>query len=108
MPTAASTHAPSAEAAGSSRPDRASPGSGRIPLWAGLAVFAAMFAYSWFGDHRQYVADDAGFSLRIGEGFAGTIAKTGQPLLVNDATTSPLVTSQFIRDRGIKARERRW
>ncbi|HSS39460.1 MAG TPA: RsbRD N-terminal domain-containing protein, partial [Polyangia bacterium] len=42
---------------------------------------------------------DAGFSLAIGEGFAGTIAATREPLMLRDAATDPLVKSEFIRAR---------
>ncbi|MBW4681879.1 MAG: OMS28 family porin [Microcoleus vaginatus WJT46-NPBG5] len=44
----------------------------------------------------------AGFSVAIGEGFAGTIAATMQPLYIEDAQTEPRVSSQFLKDRGIR------
>jgi signal transduction histidine kinase len=46
---------------------------------------------------------DAGFTLRIGEGFSGTIAAQRAPLFLRSATTDPLVRSQFLRDAGVKA-----
>lgn len=46
---------------------------------------------------------DAGFSLAVGEGFAGTIASTRQPLFLRDAAHDPLVVSPIIRQRGIRA-----
>jgi signal transduction histidine kinase len=45
---------------------------------------------------------DAGFSLAIGEGFAGTIAATGEPNLLRDAANDPLVVSPGLRHRGTK------
>ncbi|HSS37590.1 MAG TPA: ATP-binding protein, partial [Polyangia bacterium] len=46
---------------------------------------------------------DAGFSLAIGEGFAGTIAATREPLMLRDAASDPLVKSEFIRARQVRA-----
>ncbi|MES1208358.1 MAG: ATP-binding protein, partial [Pseudomonadota bacterium] len=46
---------------------------------------------------------DAGFSLAIGEGFAGTIGATREPLMLRDAANDPLVKSEFIRARQIRA-----
>ncbi len=46
---------------------------------------------------------DPSFSLKVGEGFAGTIAATRQPLFLSSADTSPLVRSDFIKQRNIKA-----
>jgi len=43
------------------------------------------------------------FAMRVGEGFAGTIAATGQPMLLREASTDPLVKSPVIRTRKIKA-----
>ena len=43
------------------------------------------------------------FSLRIGEGFAGTIAATKQPMFLPSAHTAPIVRSDFIREKNIKA-----
>ena len=44
--------------------------SGRLPLWGGLASAAAVFAYSWCGDHVNHPADDAGITLRYAERIA--------------------------------------
>ncbi len=46
---------------------------------------------------------DAGFSIAVGEGFAGTIAARREPLFVRSAETDPLVRSQYLRVRGVKA-----
>jgi PAS domain S-box-containing protein len=46
---------------------------------------------------------DAAFSVAVGEGFAGTIAARRQPLMLRSAETDPLIRSQFLRDRHIKA-----
>jgi hypothetical protein len=46
---------------------------------------------------------DAGFSLAIGEGFAGTIAATRTPMLLRDAARDPLVKSEFIRRKNVHA-----
>lgn len=46
---------------------------------------------------------DAAFSLAIGEGFAGTIAATRQPLLLRDAANDPIVKSPFIREKNVRA-----
>jgi signal transduction protein with GAF and PtsI domain len=43
-----------------------------------------------------------GFSLRIGQGFAGTIAKTNRPLTLRSAATDPLVISPSLRAKGVK------
>jgi signal transduction histidine kinase len=43
-----------------------------------------------------------GFSLRVGEGFAGTIAQTGKPLLLHAASTDPLMLNPVIQRRGVK------
>ena len=48
-------------------------------------------------------ARDPGYSLALGEGFAGTIAATGRPLLLRQAALDPLVRSEFLRARGIRA-----
>lgn len=44
-----------------------------------------------------------GFRLRIGEGFAGKIAAERRPLAIASAATSPLLKSQVIRERGVRA-----
>jgi signal transduction histidine kinase len=46
---------------------------------------------------------DADFSVAIGEGFAGRIALTREPLAMRDAAHDPRVASQFLRDRGVRA-----
>jgi PAS domain S-box-containing protein len=46
---------------------------------------------------------EVGFSLAIGEGFAGTIAATQKPLLLKDAARDPLVKSEHIRNFGLRA-----
>ncbi len=43
------------------------------------------------------------FTLAIGEGFAGTIAATREPLLLHDAGHDPLVKSDVIRELGLRA-----
>ncbi len=45
----------------------------------------------------------AGYSVRVGEGFAGTVAARREPLLRRDASVDPLVRSPFIRGKGIHA-----
>jgi signal transduction histidine kinase len=44
-----------------------------------------------------------GFSLAIGEGFAGTIARTQAPLILHSASTDPLVQNPVIRGKRVKA-----
>lgn len=46
---------------------------------------------------------EEGFSLKIGEGFAGSIAADRKPRLVRSAMTDPLVESDFLRQSGIRA-----
>src|SRR6185436_8591976 len=46
---------------------------------------------------------ELGFSVRIGEGFAGTIAAERRPLALSSASTDPLVRNPVLRQRGIKA-----
>lgn len=45
---------------------------------------------------------DVGFTIRLGEGFAGTIAITREPLLLHDVGQSTLVKSEFLRRSGLK------
>jgi PAS domain S-box-containing protein len=45
----------------------------------------------------------AGYSVRVGEGFAGTVAAQREPLLLRDASVDPLVRSPFLRGKGIHA-----
>ncbi|NPC77713.1 PAS domain S-box protein [Pyxidicoccus fallax] len=44
-----------------------------------------------------------GFSQRVGEGFAGRVARLREPMLVRDATNDPLVINPHIREQGIRA-----
>jgi PAS domain S-box-containing protein len=61
--------------------------------------------------NRLYVRDtvgitserDAGFSLEVGEGFAGTVVARREPIFLRSAETDPLVRSEFFRVRGLKA-----
>ncbi|HYV46002.1 MAG TPA: ATP-binding protein [Myxococcaceae bacterium] len=46
---------------------------------------------------------DRSFSLRVGEGFAGTVAATGQPMFLSSAHLEPIIRSDFIRQKQIKA-----
>jgi PAS domain S-box-containing protein len=43
-----------------------------------------------------------GFSLRIGEGFSGTIAKERRPLLIEDPSKNPIVKSPDLRAENLK------
>jgi PAS domain S-box-containing protein len=45
----------------------------------------------------------AGFSLKVGEGFAGTIAAERRPMELRSASTAPQVTNPAVRARGIQA-----
>src|SRR5215211_5808989 len=44
-----------------------------------------------------------GFSLKIGEGVAGRIAADAQPIVLRHAATDPIVKSQAIREKGVRA-----
>jgi PAS domain S-box-containing protein len=46
---------------------------------------------------------EVGFRLRIGEGFAGTVAATRKPLTLRDASTDPRVVSPVLRQSGLHA-----
>jgi signal transduction histidine kinase/GAF domain-containing protein len=46
---------------------------------------------------------ELGFTLAVGEGFAGTIAAERQPLFIRDAAVNSLVKSRVIRERGVRA-----
>ncbi|MFT3837961.1 MAG: ATP-binding protein [Myxococcaceae bacterium] len=46
---------------------------------------------------------DRSFTLMVGEGFAGTIAATRQPMFLPAAHVAPIVRSGFIKERNIKA-----
>lgn len=45
----------------------------------------------------------ADYVIPIGEGFAGTIGVTMQPMYVEDAQTNPLVINPFIKQNGIRS-----
>jgi len=47
--------------------------------------------------------DELGFTLKIGEGFAGTIAAEGKPRALTAASDDTLLESPILRQRGIKA-----
>jgi signal transduction histidine kinase len=46
---------------------------------------------------------ELGFSLKVGVGFAGKIAAERRPVLLKSAATDPLVKSQVLRDRAVRA-----
>lgn len=50
--------------------DRTSIAASRVPSFGGLVVCLIVSFYTWFGDHRAYVADDAGIALRYAERIA--------------------------------------
>ena len=41
--------------------------------------------------------------MRIGEGFNGTVVQTGEPLVIDDSTTSPLLSHQAVITEGIRS-----
>ena len=41
--------------------------------------------------------------MKVGEGFDGTVAQTGEPLVVKDVTTDPLPSQQVVVREGIRA-----
>jgi signal transduction histidine kinase len=45
----------------------------------------------------------AGFSLKVGEGFGGTVATRRAPMFLRWAARDPLIRSESVRRRGIKA-----
>jgi PAS domain-containing protein len=61
------------------------------------------------GDHLRVRAaagvdaDLRGRSLRMGEGFAGTIATERRPMAIRDAGTDPIVVDPWFRQAGVKA-----
>ena len=91
----------------------------RLPLYGGLLTCAAMFAYSWIGDHYLYVADDAGITMRYAErmaaglGFAyndgEAVNGSSNPIYVLTAATllrlglSPEATILFIASASLAA-----
>jgi signal transduction histidine kinase/PAS domain-containing protein len=46
---------------------------------------------------------EVGFSLKMGEGFAGKVAAERRPLFLKSAATDPLVKSDVLRERGVRA-----
>lgn len=46
---------------------------------------------------------NAGFALRIPEGFAGQVAAERQPVFLRDAASDPRVKSRTIREKGVRA-----
>lgn len=46
---------------------------------------------------------ERGFSLRVGQGFAGTIARERKPLALACAATDPLVLSPIFKQKGVRA-----
>lgn len=42
------------------------------------------------------------FTQKIGEGFAGTIAAEGKPLLLREGSASPVIKSELLRKRGLR------
>ncbi len=53
------------------------------------------------GVSNDFVADAK--RIKIGEGFNGTVAQTGKPLIIDDATTNPLLKKQIVVIEGIKS-----
>ncbi len=41
--------------------------------------------------------------VKVGEGFNGTVAKTGEPLMVEDATINPLLSREVVITEGIRS-----
>jgi PAS domain S-box-containing protein len=61
------------------------------------------------GDHLRVMASVGlegevaeGFTLALGEGFAGRVAADGQPILLREVSKSPIVKSHHLRDRGLR------
>lgn len=46
---------------------------------------------------------DEGLTIPIGQGFAGTIASTRTPMMLHHASTDPIVLSQAIKQKGVRA-----
>jgi signal transduction histidine kinase len=49
------------------------------------------------------LADAAGFTVAVGEGFAGRVAAERRPIALREASQDPLVTAPHLRGRGIRA-----
>lgn len=67
---------------------------------------AAVLLSDGDGLHVESVVGEglaAGIRVRLGEGFAGTVAATRQPLLVNEAGTDPRVGEAALREAGLRA-----
>lgn len=47
--------------------------------------------------------EELGFALKVGEGFAGAIAADGKPRELTAAAADPLVKSEILKEKGIKA-----
>jgi hypothetical protein len=69
-----------------------------------------IFAYFQEGDVLRVRAAmglerevELGFTLSVGEGFAGTIAAESKPLALASASSDPLVKSPVLRQKGLKA-----
>jgi PAS domain S-box-containing protein len=50
---------------------------------------------------EEFVAELKG--LKVGEGFNGRVAQTGEPLLIEDASEDPRLTREIVRREGIRA-----
>jgi PAS domain S-box-containing protein len=50
---------------------------------------------------EEFVAGLKG--LKVGEGFNGRVAQTGEPLLIEDASEDPRLTREVVRQEGIRA-----
>lgn len=75
-----------------------------IPAADGVTVFLRQGDILKVKEALGVMADrPPSFSLRVGEGFAGRIAATKQPMFLASAHTAPIVRSDFIRERNIKA-----
>ncbi|MFH1486508.1 MAG: PAS domain S-box protein [Chloroflexota bacterium] len=57
---------------------------------------------AFYGVTEEFVAGLRG--MKVGEGFNGTVARTGRPLLVDDATNHPLLNRRLLVAEGIRSR----
>ncbi|MDE3076560.1 MAG: GAF domain-containing protein, partial [Chloroflexota bacterium] len=55
----------------------------------------------WRGLSAGFVQDVAG--LRIGEGIAGSVAGTGEPIVIDDLAADPRITRAAVRSEGVRA-----
>jgi GAF domain-containing protein/HAMP domain-containing protein len=53
------------------------------------------------GFNPQAVAEIDG--LKVGEGFSGRVAQSGQPLVVRDVSTDPRLTRMVVREEGLRS-----